>query len=203
MRKLSGLTAAIVAMALGAAPSAVIEPASEVGQTNGSAITQGPNTATGGDANSSGGNGGNASTGNTQVLTGNSAAVSLGGDAESEGGDTYAKSGDANGGEGGSANANGGDGNASNNAYAGHSNEQAGGNQGSSTPQENGSSIDRARTRRLAVTLTPAAVTAGTPTPATRRCSLATRLPSLSVVTPVRGWRHLRSQWCRPRWRWR
>ena len=93
MKRITVLTAAVVAMAVGAAPASASLP---VG-----GITQGADKALGGPAGAIAGDGGDASTGNTQVLNGNSAAVSVLGSSESKGGDTAAKSGDAYGGNGG------------------------------------------------------------------------------------------------------
>ena len=119
MKRISVLTAAAVAMAVGAAPASASLPV--VGQSTGSDITQGADTAVGGAAGAIGGNGGKASTGNTQVLNGNSAAVTLIGPAKSKGGHTSAKSGDAYGGNGGDAKARGGDADASDGVRSGKS----------------------------------------------------------------------------------
>ena len=79
-------------------------------QTNTGTITQGGNTATGGNATATGGAGGNASTGNTQTTngtTGGTGGISFGGD-------TTATSGNATGGTGGNATAIGGNATAGN-----------------------------------------------------------------------------------------
>lgn len=73
-------------------------------QDNDGTITQGANTATGGNATSTGGAGGNANTGNTQTNTGGATGSGL-----SFGGDTTATSGNATGGAGGDATSTGGD----------------------------------------------------------------------------------------------
>ena len=144
MRKLTGLVALVAAMALGTVPASAGLPVPDQGNSSG--ITQGDNTASGGNANATGGDGGNADTGNVQVLNGNAISVSIGGqdsEASAEGGDTSAQSGDAYGGDGGDAEAYGGDADASNNAGVGQSNEQSGGGYGSGTTQENGSTIEQ------------------------------------------------------------
>ena len=114
-------------------------------------MTQGDNTATGGNAKATGGRGGDADTGNEQKGNGNAYARSetkdegrptqmamhpcmcqswkpRGGDwsseADAEGGDTSAKSGDAGGGDGGDARASGGDADAFNDAWVFQRNER-------------------------------------------------------------------------------
>jgi hypothetical protein len=199
MRRISALMATTIAMAVGAAPASagLPVPVPDPGQVTG--IVQGDPAADAGNGYAKGGDGGDADTGNVQVLNGNAVSLGLGGDAEAKGGDTYAKSGDAYGGHGGDAKAIGGDADASNEAYSKHvdrggwKRDHGYGHKGDPCREdEHEKKVATARraARRASRTARPSsraipmptaargrprAVTAATPTPATRSSGTATR----------------------------
>src|SRR5204863_1378332 len=118
MKRITGLMALLVAMALGTASAWAATP--EVGQGNTAAVTAGNKTVTVGTGHVPVTDGGGKGA-SQQAINHNTVAVAAGNESEAnaQGGDTTASSGNAYGGNGGNASAQGGNSNASNNAQTG------------------------------------------------------------------------------------